>query len=190
MLASLSRMGDSVSLGVPNRTVSLPVGNSTVQLGAGALMAPPQSVSCGGPPVCCPCESWAMQPGMTKPLWINWASNWIGVPGSDYGFNLDADSVISASLTDPRRSPGSVPADPSVISVGRGLPGTENAPDNADVRSAITVDGTWTVVMVTLSPNAVLGHQFQLNMSLSVRDCRGRIATIGGCVIVTVTECL
>jgi hypothetical protein len=129
-------------------------------------------------PVCqpvnpCPCHPWAIAPGDTQPLFVDWSA-WLA---STPGWSLH--SVVHARLLDLSTSPP-VPADPAEMALVSGL--EPPPPQGAPGRTSIV--GTATENIVRAGADVAVGRAYRLNLSVAARDCNGRKITASDSVYI------
>jgi hypothetical protein len=126
----------------------------------------------------CPCHPWAIGPGETLPLIIDWSAWLASVPG----FSLHG--VASVVITDLNVSP-TVPADADDIDTVPPLAGWTPPATDATAAARI-INGMASESLIKVGADVPMGRVFRYDIQVTARDCDGRLIAVSDCVFIRV----
>jgi hypothetical protein len=125
----------------------------------------------------CPCHPWAITPGDTQPLFVEWGGWLATVPG--YTLNaIESAELIYLNVNPP------APPDPAEIALVSGLD-VNPSQGNPGFTSIV---GTATENIIRVGADVPVGRAYRLNLSVAARDCFGRKIVTCDCVFISTAQ--
>lgn len=141
-------------------------------------------MNCAPDPCLC-CEPWAMPPGTTWPLRVDWSAFIDSVPG----WTLAA--VTTAEIVKLSGGSTAQPAPPEEIAIVSGYdpPTPETSPGWTKMMGDGTGSNFMTETLVQTAADVAIGNVYRFNLCIKLVDCANRSMTQCTCVTIQVQLC-